>query len=152
MCARSKVGSKRIPIREGGVEMTEQVRKAIAASNRRFGEGIRRGDSSAVGSLYTEDAILMPPNNDMIRGRRGTEGFWSAAIKMGVRDAVLKTVELDQVGDDVHEIGNYALMIKPEGKRAFEDRGKYIAIWKRDEEGTWKLHRDIWNSSLPATE
>jgi ketosteroid isomerase-like protein len=29
------------------------------------------------------------------------------------------------------------------------DRGKYIVVWK-DEGGKWKLHRDIWNSSLPA--
>jgi len=29
------------------------------------------------------------------------------------------------------------------------DAGKYIVIWKR-EDGQWKLHRDIFNSSLPA--
>jgi hypothetical protein len=27
------------------------------------------------------------------------------------------------------------------------DRGKYIVIWKLIQ-GEWKLHRDIWNSSL----
>jgi len=40
----------------------------------------------------------MPPNSDMMRGRRDVEGFWSAAIKMGVRDARLKTVELTESG------------------------------------------------------
>jgi ketosteroid isomerase-like protein len=29
------------------------------------------------------------------------------------------------------------------------DQGKYIVIWKQDG-GQWKLHRDIFNSSLPA--
>jgi len=29
------------------------------------------------------------------------------------------------------------------------DKGKYIVIWKQ-EEGQWKLHRDIFNSSMPA--
>ena len=28
-------------------------------------------------------------------------------------------------------------------------RGKYMIIWRR-EEGQWKLHRDIFNSSMPA--
>ncbi|MBU0684848.1 MAG: DUF4440 domain-containing protein [Thermoplasmatota archaeon] len=129
--------------------MEEQVRKAIRAANRKFGEGIRKGDPAAVGLLYTEDAILMPPNNEMIRGRHGTEGFWGAAIKMGVRDAILTTVELRQVGNEVHEVGNYALRIQPEGQKPFEDKGKYVVIWKQEAEGTWKLHRDIWNSSLP---
>jgi ketosteroid isomerase-like protein len=129
--------------------MEEIVRKAIKAANRKFGEAIRKGDPSAVGVLYTEDAILMPPNNDMIRGRHGTVGFWGAAMKMGVRDAVLTTVELQQVGNEVHEIGNYVLKIQPDGKKSFEDRGKYIVIWKQDSKGKWKLHTDIWNSSLP---
>jgi len=129
--------------------MEEQVRKAIKAANRKFGEGIRKGDPTAVGALYTEDAILMPPNNEMIRGRPGTEGFWGAAIKMGVRDAILTTVELRQSGSEIHEIGNYALKIQPEGQKPFEDKGKYVVIWKQEPEGKWKLHRDIWNSSLP---
>jgi ketosteroid isomerase-like protein len=129
--------------------MEEQVRKAIKAANRKFGEGIRKGDPKAVGALYTEDAIVMPPNNEMIRGRPGTEGFWGAAIKKGVRDAILTTVELRQFGNEIHEIGNYALKIQPEGQKPFEDKGKYVVIWKQEPEGKWKLHRDIWNSSLP---
>jgi ketosteroid isomerase-like protein len=28
------------------------------------------------------------------------------------------------------------------------DKGKYIVIWKQ-EDGQWKLHRDIFNSSMP---
>lgn len=129
--------------------MEEEVRKAIRAANRKFRESIRKGDPAAVGSLYSEDAILMPPNNEMIRGRRGTEGFWGAAIKMGVRDAELTTVELTQIGDDVHEIGNYTLKIQPEGKRGFEDKGKYLILWRQESGGSWKLHTDIWNSNLP---
>jgi ketosteroid isomerase-like protein len=29
------------------------------------------------------------------------------------------------------------------------DSGKYVVVWKR-EGGHWKLHRDIWNTSMPA--
>jgi hypothetical protein len=29
------------------------------------------------------------------------------------------------------------------------DRGKYVVIWKRDG-AAWRIHRDIWNSSMPA--
>lgn len=28
------------------------------------------------------------------------------------------------------------------------DHGKYIVLWK-EENGQWKLYRDIWNSSMP---
>jgi ketosteroid isomerase-like protein len=127
----------------------EQVRKSVEKCNRTFGEGIRSGEASIVGALYTEDAILMPPNFEMIRGRENTQGFWGGAIKMGVKDAVLTTVELTELSDLVHEVGNYALKIQPEGQSAFEDKGKYVVLWKKMPDGTLRIHRDIWNSSLP---
>jgi len=128
----------------------EQVRRTVEDTNRIFGDSVRRGDAAAVSALYTEDAILLPPNSDMIKGRSSTHGFWNGAINMGVKDAVLTTVELIDLGDMVHEVGNYALKIQPEGQAASEDKGKYVVLWKKMPDGSFKLHRDIWNSSLPA--
>ena len=31
------------------------------------------------------------------------------------------------------------------------DRGKYLVVWKRGADGNWRLHRDIFNSSLPPS-
>jgi len=128
--------------------MTEDVRKAIEKVNINAREGFRRGDAAAVAALYTEDAILLPPNSKMIRGRQKIEGFWTAAIQMGVKDVVLTTVELSGSDDTVYEVGNCTLKIHPPGKEPIEYKGKYIVIWKRTADG-WKLHRDIWNSNLP---
>ena len=55
---------------------------------------------------------------------------------MGIKDAVLTTVEVLGVGDLVCEIGRYDLTIKPEGHEAIKDIGKYVVIWKRSEEGS----------------
>jgi len=128
--------------------MAEEVRKAVEKANLKFGEVLRQGDAVAVAALYTEDAILLPPNSEMIRGRRGIGKFWGAAIQMGVKDAVLTTVELSGSGDTVHEVGNYTLKISQKGQKPVEDKGKYIVIWKHTASG-WKLHRDIWNSNMP---
>ena len=29
------------------------------------------------------------------------------------------------------------------------DKGKYVVVWKQ-ENGQWKIYRDIWNTSMPA--
>jgi len=39
----------------------------------------------------------------------------------------------------------------PDGKGGSFDKGKFIAIWKQ-EDGRWKLFREIWNSDNPVTE
>jgi len=127
--------------------MVEEVRKAIEKANLKWCEGLRQSDAAAMAALYTEDAAVLPPNSEMIRGRQGIEKFWGAAIQMGVKDAVLTTLELSGSGDTINEIGNYTLTIHPRGQKPIEDKGMYIVIWKHTAFG-WKLHRDIWNTNL----
>lgn len=138
------------PQKEEQVMDLVQVQKAIEEANQKFGEAFRQGDAAALANLYTEDATLLPPNSEMLKGKQGVETFWKGAIQMGVKDAVLTTVEVLGRGDLVCEIGKYSLTIQPEGQEAVEDKGKYIVIWKKTDDGTWKLHVDIWNTSLPA--
>lgn len=128
--------------------MSEEVRKAIDKVNLRFSEGIRKGDASMVSSVYAEDAVICPPNSDMIRGRKGIEEFWGGAIKMGLKDAALSTVELSGSGDTFQELGKANLKIQPEVQEPLEDKVKYVVVWKRTADG-WRYKWDIWNSSLP---
>ena len=64
----------------------------------------------------------------------------------GKKTVRLEIVEAEGHGDTAIEIGKYTLSW--EGGNVL-DRGKYVVIWKQ-ESGQWKLHRDIWNSSLSA--
>jgi ketosteroid isomerase-like protein len=67
-------------------------------------------------------------------------------MDMGLKEAVLETLELEAHGDTAHEVGRYEL--KAAGGQV-ADAGKYLVIWKQ-ESGTWKIHRDIWTTSRPA--
>ena len=125
-----------------------QAKKAIAAANLKFGEAVRRGNAAAVGALYAEDAILLPPGSEMIKGRIGIQEFWQGGLKMGIKDAVLTSVDVTAYGDTAVEIGTYALKIQPEGQAAVEDHGKYVVVWKKGADGAWRLAVDIWNTSF----
>lgn len=128
-----------------------QARKAIAAANLKFGEAVRQGNAAAVGALYAEDAILLPPGSEMIKGRPGVQEFWQGGLKMGIKDAVLTSVDVTAFGNTAVEIGTYALKIQPEGQAAIiEDHGKYVVVWKKAEVGSWKLSVDIWNTDIAA--
>jgi uncharacterized protein (TIGR02246 family) len=128
----------------------EKVRKAIEESNLKFGEAARQGDAAALAALYTEDATLLPPNSEMIKGREGIEAVWSAVIQMGAKGVVFTTVDVYGSGDLAYEVGNYVLTIQPEGQEPIEDKGKYVVVWKQIADGSWKMHVDIWNTSLLA--
>lgn len=127
-----------------------QVRQAIEEANVEFGDAVRQGDATALAALYTENATLMPDESDMIQGKQAIEEFWGGGLQMGIKDAVLTTVDVFGSGDLAYEIGKFALTIQPEGQEPIEQKGKYVVVWKQQEDGSWKLHVDIWNKSMPA--
>ncbi len=121
-------------------------RADIQAANRRFMEAFRRRDAAAIADLYTRDGQLLPANSDFVTGTDAIRAFWQGALDMGIEEVVLETAELKGHGDTAHEVGRYTL--RAGGEAA--DSGKYLVIW-RQEGGSWKLHRDIWTTSRPAS-
>ncbi|MDX5422421.1 MAG: SgcJ/EcaC family oxidoreductase [Hymenobacteraceae bacterium] len=122
------------------------IRNEIRHANDKFERNFAKGDATGMASLYTEDGVLLPTGSDMIKGKNGIRDFWQGAMDMGVKEAKLETVELEQCENTAIEMGKYTL--SGEGGQAI-DQGKYIVIWKQ-ENGQWKLQKDIWNSSVGA--
>ncbi len=125
--------------------MGEDVRKAIDAVFQGYLEGLRRGDVGAVVSSYAEDAVQLPPNADIVHGRKRVKEFTEATVQRGFVDAILTERELTVSGDVAYEIGQYTEKFRPKGKERSEIKGKYLLVFKRTADG-WKIHREIWNS------
>jgi hypothetical protein len=71
---------------------------------------------------------------------------WKGMMDSGAKSGKLNTLEVSGSGNSALEVGTYEIMDK-DGKVL--DKGKYMVHWKKIG-STWKLHRDIWNSSMPA--
>lgn len=128
----------------------EKVRMAIEEGCLKFGEAVRQGDATALAALYTDDATLLPPDSEMIKGGQGIEEFWNGLMQMGMNNAVLTTEDVFGSGDLAYEIGKAIITIQPEGQEPMEQEVKYVVVWNKTADGSWKLHVDIWNSSMPA--
>ncbi len=128
----------------------EQVRAAVEQANLKLAEALRQGDAAGLAAVYTEDATLMPNEADVIKGRAGIETYWASAIQMGIKDVVLTVVDLGGGEEFVYEIGEVKVIVQPEGMEPMEMPGKYVCVWKKAEDGAWKIHLDIWNNNAPA--
>lgn len=115
----------------------------IKAANGRFVECFRRRDADGIVALYAAAAKLLPPRSDFVHGRQAIRDLWQNVMDRGVEEAALQTLELETHGDTSIEVGTYVM--RAGGN--IVDHGKYIVIWKQ-ENGAWKLHRDMWNSSV----
>jgi len=123
-----------------------EIRKEIEKMNLKFSECVRNRDVASLALLYTEDACLLPTNSIMIQGREEIEKYWGDILSV-IKDAVLTTMDIVGEGETITEIGKYQLTTQKGAGEAVLDYGKYMILWKHTSEG-WKLHWDIWNTSL----
>jgi ketosteroid isomerase-like protein len=126
--------------------LAQKDRKATTmAANQTFMDVFAKGATN-MGALYTTNGQLLFANSDIIQGTSAISAFWKGAYQAGMRRMKLETVEAIQEGNIIVEQGRYASYGAKEEQL---DKGKYIIIWKQ-ENGVWKLHRDIATTSLPA--
>ncbi len=125
-----------------------EIHDTILAMEQEFMTAFRQGDSAGISGFYTDNAQLLPPNSDILEGRQAIQAAFQSFMDMGVKVMNLETLEVEGSGDLAYEVGKYTLEV--EGGQVV-DQGKYIVVWKH-EAGQWKLHRDIFNTSMPAPE
>jgi len=99
---------------------------------------------------YTADAVFMPPNMAEVKGADNI-GNWMAAYP-SISNAKFAIVDLDGSGDVAYVHGTYEMDVTPPGMTvAMHDKGKYLEVWKKQADGSWKVVRDIFNSDMPVT-
>lgn len=109
-----------------------------------------RRDVSSVGALYARDAILLPPNAPVVRGRADIEGFFGAMPNFTNFDVVLLEIEGD--GSVAWVWGAYSMQLALPGIASpVPERGKFLEIWRKQEDGSWRIERDMFSSDLPGT-
>ena len=122
----------------------DDLRSEIEAANRVLEAAVSRSDGTGMAALYTDSAQLLPAQSDFVTGTEAIGQFWQAAFDSGLKGISLVTLEVESQGDTAYEVGKLELR-DADGKVV--DRTKYVVIWKK-EGASWKLHRDIWTTSI----
>jgi len=117
------------------------ARKAIESAMRRYVDASNKGDAATLANLYADDAMLLPPDHEPIKGRDAIRAFWRQGTDEGLEVTNL-AVEVN--GNLGYLVGQYHL---PATDEEPADSGKYVMCLKRQRDGSWKLTADIWNQS-----
>jgi uncharacterized protein (TIGR02246 family) len=102
-------------------------------------------DAAKIALLYTDDAVVMPPNQPMVKGRAGIETHFKGEIQQGATNFQLNPFESAISGSQAFEAGTSTLTL-PGGETA---RGKYLVVLKRVG-SDWKIAYDIYNGDTPS--
>jgi ketosteroid isomerase-like protein len=127
-------------------EFTRAEAEKTAAA---FASAFNRGDIVTTSAFYANDAIAFPPDSDMVKGRPAIEAFWKATKDAGGKSLELKVVDVQSSGNLGIETGTAVLHMKPANQPETAVNAKYVVVWQKQESGSWKIIRDIWNSMAP---
>jgi len=98
-------------------------------------------------ALYTEDAIELPPNQAAVQGKAAIQACKEAFPPFS--NFQEQSLEIEGQGDLAYDRGTYSMTVTPPGAAPIEDRGKYLTIWRKQADGSWKGARVMFNSDLP---
>jgi len=73
----------------------EQVRAAYTAWDAAFA----KGEAKAIGAMYTDDALFLPPTHDVLKGPAAVETFFVGLFAAGVTGHKLELIEAQGTPD-----------------------------------------------------
>ena len=127
--------------------LSETEQTAIRQADQNWAKLMNARDFNGVAALYAEDAIVLPPNEPTVEGRAAIQ-TWLEALPP-ISNVQLQTLEIAGRGDLAYSRGTYSETITPAGAVPVEDRGKWLTIYSKQADGSWKIVRDVFNFDLP---
>jgi len=119
---------------------------ALTAATALSMKALANRDGAAIASTYAEDALMLPPNEPVVKGRAAIQAAWQRWADAGNLDGLKWwSTHTERTGHTGIEIGEYTFT---DGNGVVVDTGKYFASWKHTPDG-WKIAADCWNSSKP---
>ncbi len=119
------------------------LRETIAAQHEYYLETLKSGDAEAHASLFAEDGVILVPGVPKLEGRQ--QIFYDKRAKLKsvrVLDGAIRSDHLERSGDLAYEIGTFRYTFQSSDREPMTVTGKFLVIWKRQADGTWKIQVD----------
>lgn len=122
---------------------------------RRFRAAYRGLDLEAAANLYTDDAMYLAPESEIVRGRPAIrkifEGLFSAVKQRGGQlDITFHILDRRSAGGVTYDVGIYTLKTTGNGGEANSFPGKFVTISRKSPDGVWRFQLDSYNSLAPV--
>jgi hypothetical protein len=59
-----------------------------------------------------------------------------------------QSLEIEGQGNLAYDRGTYSMTVSHVGAASTDDHGKYLTIWRKQADGSWKISRAMFNSDL----
>jgi ketosteroid isomerase-like protein len=125
-------------------EVIDRIRQNTEAAE-------NRGSAEDMRLHFADDVVMMGPNMPAVAGAESVaqamQGFFGA-FEVSIR---YNSEEVVFSGEWAFDRGEYRHVLTPrQGGQPVEEAGKYLWVYRRSPDGSWKQARVMWNSNHPA--
>ncbi|MBC5809473.1 MAG: nuclear transport factor 2 family protein [Candidatus Eremiobacteraeota bacterium] len=127
-----------------------QVHEEIDRQNDLLVQALCAGDSIAYSLLFAPNAVSLPGNGSMLRGRHAiAEMIHDTFQTVAYLRAEVETTDLMLEGDIAYEMGmfDFDLLVKRKKKSS---KGRYILVWQKIND-RWLILRDVGQPGAPVS-
>jgi uncharacterized protein (TIGR02246 family) len=122
--------------------------KAICKREDEFLAAHSFSDGAKLAEFYTDDALLIPPNEPIVRGKQAIAEWYQNEFKKAppIENPTVVLEETNITGNVAFLRGIFTLKFKNDGGMRVENL-RFISIFKKQNDGSWLFYRDIWNTN-----
>ena len=127
---------------------TAALAKTLAQLDNDWSKAAATKDPAAVGAFYAADAVAYPPGAPVAIGQATAQKAWAAYFADSTFTISWTTnhAEVAKSGELGFTAGTYEDSFRgPDGAMVLE-KGKYLCIWAKQADGSWKAVHDMWNT------
>lgn len=122
------------------------VEQAVRDADDQWSKAATMKDVDKTVSFYSSDATVLPPNSPAVTTKEEIYKLWKNFLdSLSAISWKTTRVEAATSGDLAFLSGTYEMT----GKDGTKDRGKYLEVFKKQGDGSWKCTADMFSSDLP---
>jgi len=126
--------------------------KAIRDVETGYRQAVVGKDADKVAALYADDASLFIPDAPVANGTAAIKAVWKSMLgdKNFAFEFASDKVDVAKSGDLGYSQGTMThTFTDPKTKKVLTMKGKYVAVFKKQADGSWKIVADIANEDAP---
>jgi uncharacterized protein (TIGR02246 family) len=106
-------------------------------------------DAAKFATFYADDATVMFPSEPSFHGMDSIKQVVAPMMQDPNFALSFKAEKIEVAGSLGYSQGSLSLTTTARDGKPFVDTGKFLKVWKKQADGSWKAVEDIFNSDLP---
>ena len=99
---------------------------------------------------FLDDANVLPPDAPLAQGKEESRAVFASLEAMPGYSLTWSPLKGDASGHLGYTIGTYRIEVQDSEGYPLAIDGKYMTVWKKQPDGTWKVAVDMFNANGAA--